>query len=683
MDFGQPTAGLALLCDDQGFIQHILYNSVGISEPLLLSHSLTQIVEPGGLSKLLNFMVELRTRGAVFDWELNIKLAERVAAFHFTGVAAGNQWLIMGSHSSHGIKHLYEEMMRINNEQLNALRSAIKEQILARNKPESELYDEFSRLNNELVTLQRELAKKNVQLEKLNAQKNQFLGIASHDLRSPLAAIISFSELLLEETANYLRPQHAEFLSIIHASSEFMLSMVNNLLDVAAIEAGKLETDFQPVELAALIKNNIAVNRVLAANKEIKLEFDNPSDLPIVMVDRHKIEQVLNNLISNAVKFSYPGSRVTVSAVAANGQVRVAVTDEGRGIPEAELEKLFKPFAKTSVRSTGGEKSTGLGLMIARKVIEAHHGQIGVDSVVGQGSTFYFTLPIPEASPPKASHDTVLPKTKSLAARPKLRILLAEDNLVNQKVALRLLAKAGYQADVAPDGQAVGQALQNQPYDLILMDLHMPRMDGLQATRYVRQKWPQNQQPHIIALTASTWPEDIQQCLAAGMNDVINKPIRFEILAQKLRELEESLSRPGQAGEPESENELAIETAGFEKLPVLDEAALAQVRVLLGINADQYMGGVIGAFLDTADKSLATIKTAVERRDTTRLQQIASQLATASNQLGVLRVARLCAQLAEMAHTSRLDWAAATLPLLEQEIEQAKIRLNPEQKISG
>jgi len=258
---------------------------------------------------------------------------------------------------------------------------------------DSALYDELSRLNNELVAMQRELAKKNVELEQLNALKNQFLGIAAHDLRNPLSVIMSYSEFLKEDAGAVLNDEQREFLDIIRASSRFMLNLVNNLLDVAQIEAGQLRLDLQPLDLVALIRHNIMLNRVLAAKKQIEIELmDEP--LPLLLLDASKIEQVLNNLLSNAIKFSPPRTTIRVRVARADDQILLAVQDQGPGIPPNELDKLFKPFQRTSVKSTAGEKGTGLGLSIVKKIVEGHHGKIWVESQVGQGTTFFVALPL-------------------------------------------------------------------------------------------------------------------------------------------------------------------------------------------------------------------------------------------------------------------------------------------------
>jgi signal transduction histidine kinase len=249
--------------------------------------------------------------------------------------------------------------------------------------------------NNELSNLGRELQKRNAELVRLNDQKNQFLGMAAHDLRNPIGVILSYSECILDEAGDALSEEHRQFLTTISRSSHFMLTMLNDLLDVAKIESGRLELDLEQVDLNALIGQNVLLNRVLAAKKAIQIRFEPDGDLPPLMVDPGKIEQVLNNLISNAVKFSPAGAKVTVRTRLGENEVDVCVQDQGPGIPEAERRKLFQPFSRTSVRSTGGEKSIGLGLAIVQKIVQGHRGTIRVESGEGGGATFCFTLPLP------------------------------------------------------------------------------------------------------------------------------------------------------------------------------------------------------------------------------------------------------------------------------------------------
>jgi len=238
-----------------------------------------------------------------------------------------------------------------------------------------------------------ELGHKNAELTALNEQKNQLLGMAVHDLRNPLSVIITYCDFLLGGSSGSLSPDQQRFLSAMKRSSEFMLNFVTDLLDVAGLESGKVRLKLESTNLAELAEQNIGVNRVLAERKGVELRFEHPSDLSPVMLDRAKIEQVLNSLIGNAVKYSPPGTHSTVSLDRNNGHVEIAVADQGPGIPALELDRLFRPFDRTSVRGSKGEKDAGLGLAIVKRIVESHHGTIRVESAVGQGTTFRVDLP--------------------------------------------------------------------------------------------------------------------------------------------------------------------------------------------------------------------------------------------------------------------------------------------------
>jgi len=242
-----------------------------------------------------------------------------------------------------------------------------------------------------------ELAEKNAQLAKLSELKNQFLGMAAHDLRNPLTVIITCAGFLLEETAKVLpEAKKREFIERIKVNAEFMVNLINDLLDFTRIEAGQIELNLEPVVLTELVERNAEENRLLGAQKGIELELVVEGNGARVNADPARITQVLNNLMSNAFKFSAPGTKVRVMVKKESGGWKVAVQDQGQGIPREEMGRLFKPFQKTSVRSTAGERSTGLGLAICRQIIEAHKGVIGAESEPGKGSTFFFWLPVVE-----------------------------------------------------------------------------------------------------------------------------------------------------------------------------------------------------------------------------------------------------------------------------------------------
>jgi PAS domain S-box-containing protein len=240
-----------------------------------------------------------------------------------------------------------------------------------------------------------EVEQKNAELAKLVEFKNLMLGMAAHDLRNPLAVVSAASSFLLDDAGKALsEAKKTDFIRRINANGEFMLKLIDDLLDVAKIESGQLDLELAAGDLCGLIEENLTMNRMLAEKKGIRLDFAPEYGLPLSRFDRRKVEQVLNNLVSNALKFSALGTVVTVQASRANGTVVVSVRDQGQGIPAKELDKLFKPFGTTSVRGTAGEKSTGLGLAICSKIIEAHHGRIWAESEPGIGSSFSFSLPV-------------------------------------------------------------------------------------------------------------------------------------------------------------------------------------------------------------------------------------------------------------------------------------------------
>ncbi len=262
-------------------------------------------------------------------------------------------------------------------------------------------YDNAVQKNNELhkahadlLEIHRQLEQKNIQLEKLNQEKNHFLSIAAHDLRNPLTTIYTAADLITEELKDKTSAETKEFLEMIKQSSKFMRGLIEELLDVSVIDSGKLSIHLEPVNLMDLIRNNVALNRVIAGRKQINVEYRSENSLPILQLDRKKIEQALNNLISNAIKYSFPKSKVEIHTKCENNNLIISVSDEGQGIPPIEMNKLFKPFSRTSVQATSGESSTGLGLVIVRKTIEAHNGRVWAESRVKKGSTFYISLPI-------------------------------------------------------------------------------------------------------------------------------------------------------------------------------------------------------------------------------------------------------------------------------------------------
>ncbi len=384
--------GLALICDHQGLIQKVLRNDLGLSE-VVPGQLFMRFLNSASRMKAMSFLAELNKQGSVPDWELDISGDKQPLTLHFAGSRVDEGLLITAAVNGQLARRLYEDMLRINNEQTNLLRAVIKQKVeIKPATPNQGQYEEISHLNNELVNMQRELSKKNAELASLNALKNQFLGMAAHDLRNPLQGILYYSEFLLEDPAR-LEADQLEFITVIHDQSQYMTSLVNDLLDVATIESGKLQLDLQPVDLAKLAQTNLVRNRLFAGRKNITLDFE-VGNIPMSLLDAAKMEQVLDNLTTNAIKYSRPGSHVHIRLRVVGTEIMLSVQDEGPGIPPAELDLLFKPFQRTSVKSTGGEKSSGLGLVIAKRIVNGHAGRIWVESQVGIGSTFFVAIPI-------------------------------------------------------------------------------------------------------------------------------------------------------------------------------------------------------------------------------------------------------------------------------------------------
>ncbi len=387
----------SIYCDTEGKVTQIIQDESNYLPKNLIGNMIFSIVVPGDLDKILNFFIELKNKKTAIGWEINIKTKGGAETFSFFGGIFDDQIGIAAATTKNGAQILFTEITRINNEQANMIRSLTKEnEILSSYREDAPVayYEELSRLNNELVNMQRELSKKNRELDELNKLKNQFLGIAAHDLRNPLGIIMGYSEYLLEENKEDFPEDQIVILNSILKSSEFMLRLINDLLDVSAIESGNLTLNLIKADLVKVIQNSVELNNVISHKKNIQIIFNPMGQIPEISFDKEKIEQVLNNLISNAVKFSKPESEVIVEVVKDQDEVKVSVKDQGQGIPESELGKLFKPFVKTSVKSTAGEKSTGLGLSIVQKLILGHKGKIWVKSEVNAGTTFYFSLPL-------------------------------------------------------------------------------------------------------------------------------------------------------------------------------------------------------------------------------------------------------------------------------------------------
>jgi signal transduction histidine kinase/CheY-like chemotaxis protein/HPt (histidine-containing phosphotransfer) domain-containing protein len=496
------------------------------------------------------------------------------------------------------------------------------------------------------MQLMEDLRKAKEEAEEAVRTKAAFLAMMSHEIRTPINGVIGMTQLLAGTDVN---PEQAKYIRTIQVSGEMLLSVINDILDFSKIESGKLELENAPLDVRAVVRDIYDVQLAKAKEKKLKFEVSMHSNVPpFIIGDVTRIRQILLNLVSNALKFTDTGSvRIGVRLDSDQAplpdrpfQLLFSVSDTGIGISDEQMQRLFQPFSQASASTSRKYGGTGLGLVICKKLVETMGGNIQAESKADQGSTFSFTITTQIArEQPAYTLQNAIEKSNEMVGRLgdrlPLKILIAEDNLINQELAMAMLIKMGYQPDVVDNGLAVLEALQVEHYDLLLLDVQMPEMDGLETATYLVNHWHElhtgYERPTIIAMTASAMQGDREICLRAGMDDYISKPIMMNALQRTIEKW---------ATSDEVDAERAIIKAEKASIPsVIDQAA---IRNLEQINP-KLIGRMIHLFTaEEAPALLRNLREAIANNDSKEVSYNAHTLKGSSNILGAKVLGKLC-----------------------------------------